>query len=160
MISDRLHERLDPNRPGCDVHLRVPVDVLEDLLLVAGRLGYESPHALMQAYIGRGLRKDLADALEKNQTSKVDAEVAEVNSAGERLRAWYLTTPILRLPAKLLGGTAAVVVLTVPVWLPLSLWMADVIETHDVFTGLTGVGLYVIWDLFLHRTSSSSGSKP
>ena len=42
------------------VTLRMPEDVLEDLKRVAPALGYSGYQPLMRAYVGKGLREDLA----------------------------------------------------------------------------------------------------
>lgn len=60
MKNSKLRERLQKNRPMTMISLRVPEDVLEDLKLVAPRLGFSGYQPLIRAYIGQGLRKDLA----------------------------------------------------------------------------------------------------
>ncbi len=42
------------------ISLRIPEDILEDLKLVAPRLGFSGYQPLIRAYIGQGLRADLA----------------------------------------------------------------------------------------------------
>ena len=42
------------------ISLRVPEDVIEDLKAVAPTLGFSGYQPLIKAYIGQGLRKDLA----------------------------------------------------------------------------------------------------
>jgi len=42
------------------ISMRVPEDVIEDLKEVAPKLGFSGYQPLMRAYIGQGLRKDLA----------------------------------------------------------------------------------------------------
>jgi hypothetical protein len=42
------------------ISIRIPEDVLEDLKLVAPRLGFSGYQPLIRAYIGQGLRADLA----------------------------------------------------------------------------------------------------
>lgn len=42
------------------ISLRIPEDVVEDLKLVAPRLGFSGYQPLIRAYIGQGLRADLA----------------------------------------------------------------------------------------------------
>lgn len=41
------------------VTLRMPVDVVDDLKLVAPKLGHSGYQPLIRAYVGRGLRADL-----------------------------------------------------------------------------------------------------
>ncbi len=42
------------------ISMRVPEDVIDDLKEVAPKLGFSGYQPLMRAYIGQGLRKDLA----------------------------------------------------------------------------------------------------
>jgi hypothetical protein len=42
------------------ISMRIPEDVIEDLKLVAPTLGFSGYQPLIRAYIGQGLRKDLA----------------------------------------------------------------------------------------------------
>jgi len=49
------------DRPTVTVSLTVPVDVLDDLETVAQVKEMSSVEALMQFYVGQGLRRDLAD---------------------------------------------------------------------------------------------------
>ncbi|MGH8570412.1 MAG: hypothetical protein ACREXU_21010, partial [Gammaproteobacteria bacterium] len=57
---DRVIKRLRKDRPMLAVTLRMPVDVLEDLKRIAPMLGHGGYQPLMRAYVGRGLREDLA----------------------------------------------------------------------------------------------------
>lgn len=57
-IND-LKKRLAKDRAMTEVNLRLPKDVLEDLDRIAPQLGYSNVEALMRAYIGQCLRKDL-----------------------------------------------------------------------------------------------------
>ena len=58
-IAD-LQRRLRRDRPMIPVTLRIPEDVIEDLKKVAPVLGFSGYQPLMRAYIGQGLRVDLA----------------------------------------------------------------------------------------------------
>lgn len=60
MKSSKLRARLQKDRPMTMISLRIPEDVLEDLKLVAPRLGFSGYQPLIRAYIGQGLRADLA----------------------------------------------------------------------------------------------------
>ena len=60
MKSDELKKRLSKGRPMIPVTLRMPEDVVEDLKRIAPRLGFSGYQPLMRAYIGQGLRQDLA----------------------------------------------------------------------------------------------------
>ncbi|MFH1990791.1 MAG: hypothetical protein ABIK98_00075 [Pseudomonadota bacterium] len=60
MKSGELKKRLSMDRPMIPVTLRMPEDVVEDLRRIAPRLGFSGYQPLMRAYIGQGLRQDLA----------------------------------------------------------------------------------------------------
>ena len=60
MKSGELKKRLSESRPLIPVTLRMPEDVVEDLRRIAPRLGFSGYQPLMRAYIGQGLRQDLA----------------------------------------------------------------------------------------------------
>jgi hypothetical protein len=60
MKPNKLRERLQKDRPMTMVSLRIPEDVLEDLKYVAPQLGFSGYQPLIRAYIGQGLRTDLA----------------------------------------------------------------------------------------------------
>jgi hypothetical protein len=59
-LSDRVWRRLRKDRPMISVTLRMPTDVVDDLKDVAPVLGFSGYQPLIRAYIGRGLREDLA----------------------------------------------------------------------------------------------------
>ena len=59
-MTERIRKRLQKNRPMTSISLRVPEDVIEDLKAVAPTLGFSGYQPLIRAYIGQGLRKDLA----------------------------------------------------------------------------------------------------
>jgi len=59
MKNSKLRARLRQDRPKTMISLRIPEDVLEDLKLVAPRLGFSGYQPLIRAYIGQGLRADL-----------------------------------------------------------------------------------------------------
>lgn len=58
--NDRVFRRLSPDRPMVTISMRVPEDVIEDLRRVAPALGFSGYQPLIRAYVGQGLRKDLA----------------------------------------------------------------------------------------------------
>ena len=60
MKSGELKKRLSKGRPMIPVTLRMPEDVVEDLRRIAPKLGFSGYQPLMRAYIGQGLRQDLA----------------------------------------------------------------------------------------------------
>ena len=57
-IND-LKKRLTKDRAITEINLRIPQDVVEDLQRIAPQLGFSNADALIRAYIGQGLRKDL-----------------------------------------------------------------------------------------------------
>ncbi len=60
MKNCELKKRLQKNRPMSSVTLRIPEDVIDDLKRIAPKLGFSGYQPLMRAYIGQGLRQDLA----------------------------------------------------------------------------------------------------
>lgn len=67
MKINKLKQRLHKDRPMTNISLRIPEDVVEDLKRIAPVLGFSGYQPLIRAYIGQGLRADLA-RLEDNQT--------------------------------------------------------------------------------------------
>ena len=61
MKSIDLKKRLNRNRPMTSVTIRIPKDIIEDLKRIAPQLGFSGYQPLIRAYIGQGLRQDLAD---------------------------------------------------------------------------------------------------
>ncbi len=55
-----LEKRLQKDRPMTTVSLRMPEDVVQDLERIAPRLGFSGYLPLLRAYVGQGLRRDLA----------------------------------------------------------------------------------------------------
>ena len=60
MKSIDLKKRLNRDRPMISVTIRIPKDVIEDLKRIAPQLGFSGYQPLIRAYIGQGLRQDLA----------------------------------------------------------------------------------------------------
>ena len=69
-MNKHIQKRLRKDRPMASISLRVPEDVIEDLKAIAPTLGFSGYQPLMRAYIGQGLRKDLA-RLENDQVKLV-----------------------------------------------------------------------------------------
>ena len=65
--SERIRERLEKGRPMTVISMRIPDDVIEELKEIAPALGFSGYQPLIRAYIGQGLRKDVA----KLQNSQV-----------------------------------------------------------------------------------------
>lgn len=68
--NERIQRHLKRDRPMTTISIRIPEDVIEDLKLVAPMLGISGYQPLIRAYIGQGLRKDLAK-LENDQVKLV-----------------------------------------------------------------------------------------
>lgn len=60
MKIDKLKARLQKDRPMITVTLRMPADVVDDLKRVAPFKGVSGYQPLIRAYVGQGLREDLA----------------------------------------------------------------------------------------------------
>lgn len=75
---DRVIKRLRKDRPMLAVTLRMPVDVLEDLKRIAPALGHAGYQPLMRAYVGRGLREDIA----RLEGSDLESLVASLRRRG------------------------------------------------------------------------------
>ena len=58
--TSRVMSRLHRDRPMSTVTLRMPEDVVADLKRVAPQLGFSGYQPLIRAYVGQGLRADLA----------------------------------------------------------------------------------------------------
>ena len=69
-MNERIQKRLQKDRPMTSISIRIPEDVIEDLKAVAPALGFSGYQPLIRAYIGQGLRKDLA-RLENDQMKLV-----------------------------------------------------------------------------------------
>jgi len=102
MNINELKNRLRRDRPMKTITVRIPEDVLEDLKRMAPRLGFSGYQPLMRAYIGQGLRADLArfeeDASEMSRVLDglrrhgVDDEVIASVVAEAKAAAGYVTT--------------------------------------------------------------------
>ena len=79
-IND-LKKRLAKDRKATEFSLRIPEDVLEDLRRIAPQLGFSNVEALVRAYIGQGLRNDLAKL---EQTPEVSSLIESLRRKGIR----------------------------------------------------------------------------
>ncbi|HYK36340.1 hypothetical protein [Alloacidobacterium sp.] len=59
-MSERIRKRLRKDRTMTTISMRLPEDVINDLKEIAPVLGFSGYQPLIRAYIGQGLRKDLA----------------------------------------------------------------------------------------------------
>ncbi|MGA9070262.1 MAG: hypothetical protein WB424_08420 [Terracidiphilus sp.] len=64
--SEMIQLRMKADRPMTVISIRLPEDVIDDLKEIAPTLGFSGYQPLIRAYIGQGLRKDLA-RLESSQ---------------------------------------------------------------------------------------------
>jgi hypothetical protein len=71
MKPSKLKERLRPHRPMTTISIRIPEDVLADLKAIAPQLGFSGYQPLIRAYIGQGLRADLAQLEAKPEISSL-----------------------------------------------------------------------------------------
>lgn len=69
-MSEQMKNRLRKERPLETISIRMPQDVIEDLKALAPVLGFSGYQPLLKAYVGQGLRKDLAK-LENAQISRL-----------------------------------------------------------------------------------------
>ena len=60
MKTSDLRRRLHKDRPMVSISMRIPEDVVADLKRVAPHLGFSGYQPLIRAYVGQGLREDLA----------------------------------------------------------------------------------------------------
>lgn len=60
MKISKLQQRLRHDRSMTSITLRMPEDVVEDLKRIAPQLGFSGYQPLIRAYVGQGLRQDLA----------------------------------------------------------------------------------------------------
>ena len=58
-VHERLQIRKQKDYPVSPVTIRLPDDVIEDLQEIATLLGFSRYEALIRAYVGEGMRKDL-----------------------------------------------------------------------------------------------------
>jgi len=84
-MTERIQKRLSTDRPMTTISIRMPEDVIEDLKQVAPSLGFSGYQPLIRAYIGQGLRRDLARL--DNDKVQVLAESLRRNGVDERLIA-------------------------------------------------------------------------
>jgi len=97
MKKKQLLDRLQKDRPMTTISIRMPEDVVEDLKRVAPLLGFSGYQPLIRAYIGQGLRQDLAK-LDKNPGIERLVESLRRQGVGEEVIRSAITE--LTLPAR------------------------------------------------------------
>ena len=60
MIPESIKSRLNKEREMTSITLRIPVDVVESMKLIAPQRGFSGYQSLLKSYISEGLRKDEA----------------------------------------------------------------------------------------------------
>lgn len=73
MKIETLKKRLNPNRQKIDVTISIPEDVIEDLQRIAPLLGFSDHKALIKAYIGQGLRRDIERVDNETMTAFINS---------------------------------------------------------------------------------------
>lgn len=73
MISNTIKERLTKNRAMTSITLRIPVDVVESMKMIAPRKGLSGYQALLKAYVSEGLRHDEAQFLFSKEAKLIEA---------------------------------------------------------------------------------------
>jgi hypothetical protein len=73
MIPEALKKRLKKARAMTSITVRMPVDVVESLKVIAPLKGMSGYQALLKAYISEGLRKDEAEHVFGGTRRLVDA---------------------------------------------------------------------------------------
>ena len=58
MLTERLKSRLNKDRPMTSITMRIPVDVVESLKLIAPQRGFSGYQTLIKSYLSEGLRRD------------------------------------------------------------------------------------------------------
>jgi hypothetical protein len=62
-IPDLIKQRLNKSREMTSITLRIPVDVVESLKLIAPQRGFSGYQALLKSYLSEGLRRDESEYL-------------------------------------------------------------------------------------------------
>lgn len=75
MKLSKLKTRLNRNRVMVTITMRIPEDVVADLKRVAPHRGFAGYQPLIRAYVGQGLRDDLAALDDKPEIAKLIASL-------------------------------------------------------------------------------------
>jgi len=70
MLTNKIKNRLQKNRPMVTISLRIPLDVINSMKEIAPKKGFLGYQTLLKTYISAGLRKDEAEE-ELHQTTKL-----------------------------------------------------------------------------------------
>jgi len=85
-MAERIKRRLRRDRPMTTISIRIPEDVIEDLKEVAPKLGFSGYQPLIRAYLGQGLRKDLA-RLERPELAELEKSLRRYGIKNEVISA-------------------------------------------------------------------------
>jgi hypothetical protein len=85
-MAERIKRRLRRDRPMTTISMRIPEDVIEDLKEVAPKLGFSGYQPLIRAFIGQGLRKDLA-RLERPELAELEKSLRRYGIKNEVISA-------------------------------------------------------------------------
>ncbi len=72
-ISETLKKRLVKDRPMTSITLRIPVDVVESMKIIAPKRGMSGYQTLLKSYLSEGLRKDEAVFCNDDTSRLLDA---------------------------------------------------------------------------------------
>lgn len=61
MKIEQFKKRLSKEREMKSISISMPADVIDDLKRIAPTLGFSGYQSLIKAYVGQGLRHDLAE---------------------------------------------------------------------------------------------------
>jgi len=75
MKISKLKERLSKDRAMTSITIRMPEDVIEDLKRIAPHRGFTGYQPLIRAYVGQGLREDLATLENRPEIAKLIASL-------------------------------------------------------------------------------------
>ena len=75
MKISKLKERLSKDRAMTSITIRMPEDVIEDLKRIAPHRGFTGYQPLIRAYVGQGLREDLATLENRPEIAKFIASL-------------------------------------------------------------------------------------
>ncbi len=73
MISDTVKNRLIKDRPMTSITLRIPVDVVESMKVIAPCKGFSGYQALLKSYISECLRRDEAQFVLSKEAKLITA---------------------------------------------------------------------------------------
>ena len=84
MKISKLKERLSKDRAMTSITIRMPEDVIEDLKRIAPHRGFTGYQPLIRAYVGQGLREDLATLENRPEIAKL---IASLKKQGIKITA-------------------------------------------------------------------------